>query len=199
MVEIPTSITLRILTQFTDYTQDCFTVSEIARAMGKSHVSLLPHLERLEQLQVLRSSTRGRNREFVIQKTPACRYFLEMAENYKAIQLQQIPVIRKLCEEICPHKGIVLVFGSYANATQTRRSDIDLAVEIFDPFEGFTTFFGKSINIKKLDMENKQDHLMQEILKNHVVINGCSDFVSQVLYGQTELVQEKRYQTGQTK
>ncbi|MGM5488713.1 MAG: nucleotidyltransferase domain-containing protein [Nanobdellota archaeon] len=196
MVEIPTNLTLLILAQFTDYTRKSLTVSEIARLVGKSHVSLLPHLEKLEQLQVLRSSTKGRNRELAIQKTPACRYFLEMAENYKAIQLQQTLVIRKLCEEISPRQGIILVFGSYANGTATKHSDIDLVVE---KYEKFSTFYGKSINTKILDMENRQDHLMQEILRNHVVINGCSDFVSQVLYGQTSVVQEKRYQTDPTK
>ena len=185
MVEIPTKVSLEILKEFTDYTLESVTISSLAKRMGRSHVTLLPHIEKLEHLQVLQVKSKGRNKELRLnQNSIETKYFLEIAENLKLVDaIQEQPIIKKLCEAVIDTKETIVLFGSFAKGTATKESDIDLAVSKEIDLENFSQVYGRDVNTKKVNFHDKDDHLTYEILKNHVVISGCSKFVSEVLYG----------------
>ena len=190
MVEIPTNTTLEILIIFTKYTNERYSISKIARDIKKSHVTLLPHLDELEKNQILVSTLNGRNKEFAINKESIlARKFLEMTENYKAFKLlKEETLLKKIVQEIYVKKinATIILFGSYVKGKHTKESDIDIAYigsESEDRnkiFKDISQIYGKEINVKYISekgLRNRDDHLVAEIIKDHIIVNNVSKFV----------------------
>ena len=158
MVEIPTTNSLEILTVFTDYADERYNISKIARKIKRSHVTLLPHLDELEKNQILKSLLNGRNKEFTINKESILtRNFIEMTENYKVFKLlKKETLLKKIVQEICNKKtnAIIIIFGSYVKGGYNKESDIDIAYigsESEDRnriFKEISQVYGKEINVK---------------------------------------------------
>ena len=193
MVEIPTTNTLEILTVFTNYTDRRYNISKIAKDIKKSHVTLLPHLDELEKSQILKSILNGRNKEFAINKESIlARKFIEMTENYKVFKLlKKETLLKKIVQEICNKKtnAIIIIFGSYVKGGYNKESDIDIAYigsESEDRnriFKEISQVYGKEINVKYISEKgicNREDNLVAEIIKAHLIINNVSKFVGLV-------------------
>ena len=193
MVEIPTTNSLEILTVFTDYADERYNISKIARKIKRSHVTLLPHLDELEKNQILKSLLNGRNKEFTINKESILtRNFIEMTENYKVFKLlKKETLLKKIVQEICNKKtnAIIIIFGSYVKGGYNKESDIDIAYigsESEDRnriFKEISQVYGKEINVKYISEKgicNREDNLVAEIIKDHIIINNVSKFVGLV-------------------
>ena len=77
--------------------------------------------------------------------------------------------------EKCPDKMIVL-FGSYAKLNPKDDSDIDIYIDTTDKTIKMAV---NNINEKisaKIGGFNKEDLLIQEIIKNHIIIRGGETF-----------------------
>ena len=84
---------------------------------------------------------------------------------------------------------MVVVFGSYAKGTQRKDSDVDVLV--LSPFNADLSdvqrFYGIKASIKEFtDEEFKEalmgkDFLIEEVIKNHILLVGSDLFVMMVL------------------
>jgi predicted nucleotidyltransferase len=189
MVEIPTNITLEIVSLFTDLTIESLNISQIAKKVKKRHTSILPHINELEKASVLSTKIKGRNKEVFINKNSInSSYYLLMAETFKVIKsMKKYPIIKKICEETRNCTKTILVFGSYAKGIAQTQSDIDVIViskkskEIDNIMNKISQTYGKEINVKYISKINPKDHLTYEIIKNHLIIRGSDIFISEVL------------------
>jgi predicted nucleotidyltransferase len=177
----------------TDYTISLH-VRAMANSLNVSHMTLLPHLNRLEELRILRSAKVGRNKQYSInQDNILTKYYLTTTEELVTIEyLEKNQFIRKLAEHLnaVDTPNPLILFGSYANNSATEESDIDLfsigtlTKDQLSRIKKFETTFGKKINIKTATTENfntalrKGDILIKEIVRNHIILRNADPFVT---------------------
>lgn len=194
MVEKTTSNKLRILSLFRSSYMAQFHVREIAKLTQKSHVTLLPHLQALEEDHVLTPKIVGKNKLYSLNlQNIAAKQYLLLAEVVESTAyFEEIFVIKKLTSEIFKLNlgGTVILFGSYAKRTFKEDSDIDLFYigKISDSnvqkIKDIGRTYGKTINIKNSTVEHfasglrKKDALIAEILKNHVLLQNGELFIN---------------------
>ena len=185
---------LRILALYrTDYEAN-FHIRAMAKLLGTSHVTILPHLKHLEQIKILQPEKVGRNKQYLLNKTNILtKYYLATTEQLATISyLEKNFIIKKLAEhlnDLDPAAPLIL-FGSYANNSATEESDIDLfcigtlAKDQTNYIKKFEATYGKKINIKSATTENFNtglrtgDILIKEILKNHIILSNPDPFVT---------------------
>ncbi len=197
MIDFITIPALDIIGLFrTDYLAS-FHVREMARLLGTSHVTLLPHLSSLEKAGLLISSERGRNRMYALNfRDISTKYALMMAESAEALRLiERVPLVKRMSEEFSAMRlaaGIAL-FGSYASGTFSERSDIDilavgtLAAKEAKSIKHLGAIYGKRVDLKISSLANfddglrKGDPLIREIVANHALIHQ-QEIITDVLW-----------------
>ena len=171
-----------------------FHIREMAKLIKKNHVTLLPHLKVLEKDKILTSKTIGKNKVFSLNlENINTKNHIIHTENVFSHQfLEETFLIKKLTKELFNLNitGIVVLFGSYAKKTFDDKSDIDIFFigEISDKevqnIKNFGKTYSKIINIKKLTIKNfnssirKKDPLINEIVKNHIILQNSEQFVN---------------------
>jgi predicted nucleotidyltransferase len=184
----------RILSLYrTDYTANLH-MRAMAKLLGTSHMTLLPHLKRLEETKILQTETVGKNKQYTLNKNNLLtKFYLIVTEGFVTIAyLQKTLIIKKLAEHL-NNIGIqnpLILFGSYAKGYATEESDIDLfsigklTENQQTNIKKFEATFGKKINIKAATAENFQaglrtgDILIKEVVANHIVICNPDPFVT---------------------
>ncbi len=184
----------RILSLYrTDYTANLH-MRAMAKLLGTSHMTLLPHLKRLEENKILQTETVGKNKQYTLNKNNLLtKYYLIVTEGFVTIAyLQKTLIIKKLAEHL-NNIGIqnpLILFGSYAKGYATEESDIDLfsigklTENQQTNIKKFEATFGKKINIKASTAENFEaglrtgDILIKEVVANHIVICNPDPFVT---------------------
>jgi predicted nucleotidyltransferase len=166
----------------------------MAKLLGTSHMTLLPHLKRLEENKILQTETVGKNKQYTLNKNNLLtKYYLIVTEGFVTISyLQKTLIIKKLAEHL-NNIGIqnpLILFGSYAKGYATEESDIDLfsigklTENQQTNIKKFEATFGKKINIKAATAENFEaglrtgDILIKEVFANHIVICNPDPFVT---------------------
>ncbi|MBU1198682.1 MAG: nucleotidyltransferase domain-containing protein [Nanoarchaeota archaeon] len=171
-----------------------FHASEIAKTLKLNQKSVSNHLNALEKQHLLKYDIKGRNKlfffhkgnEFVFQK------FILNLETSKTLSFLQSDfktkeIMMKL-EKILNNP--FLVFGSYAKGLQIKESDLDLlTVGSYDEKEvkKIERFYSIEINIHSLKKKDlfyaleKKDRLMNEIVKDHIIICGFDLFINAFL------------------
>jgi len=169
-----------------------------ARAIGKllktSHMTLQPHLKRLEELKVLNSTIVGRNKQYTLNKeNNLTKYYLTTTEQLATLKfLEENFLIRKFAEHLNSIDVInpLILFGSYAKGYATEESDIDLLCIGKIPenqlahIKKFEATYGKQINVKTVSTENFEDGLrtgdilIKEVIKDHIVLRNPDPFVT---------------------
>ena len=152
---------------------------ELAKELKTSLTRVQAILNNLRQINVLDYKTEGRNHVYFIKKNIVAKTYILNAENYKLAKLLRKytflePLVKDIAEK-CPNKMIVL-FGSYAKFIPKDDSDIDVYVDTTDKKIKETV---NNINEKisaKIGEFNKEDQLIQEIIKNHIIIQGGETF-----------------------
>ena len=175
-----------------------YATSLHVRAIGKllniSHMTLLPHLKRLEELKILYSERTGKNKQYRLNKENILtKHYLTITEELVTIDyLEKTFLIKKLAEHLnsIDTANPLILFGSYAKDYATEVSDIDLfcigelAENQKNNIKNFETTYGKKINIKTATIENFNtslrtgDLLIKEIIKNHIILRNSDPFVT---------------------
>ncbi|MCW4044501.1 MAG: nucleotidyltransferase domain-containing protein [Candidatus Bathyarchaeota archaeon] len=201
-MEEKTANSFRILALYrTDY-----AASLHARAMAKllntSHMTLLPHLKKLEQHKILQSKKEGRNKQYTLNKdNTLTKHHLIITEELTTITyLQKNFLIKKLNQHLTntDTTNPLILFGSYAKGYATEESDIDLFIigkttpNQLSQIKKFETTFGKKINIKTATADNFNaglrtgDILIKEIVRNHIILQNADPFVTTLWRFHTE-------------
>jgi len=171
----------------TDYTKSLH-VRAIAKLLNTSHVTLLPHLKKLEKNKILLSRKVGKNKEYLLNHNNILtKDYLALSEKLEAIKyLQKNFLIKKVYQHLINVnvQGAVVLFGSYAKNYATETSDIDLFClgklsqnQIME-IKKIGKIYGKEISIKTSTIKNFNeglitgDTLIKEIIKNHVILQN---------------------------
>lgn len=169
-----------------------------ARAIGKllntSHMTLLPHLKRLEELKILNSITVGRNKQYTLNKQNSLtKYYLTTTEQLVTLKfLEESFLMRKFAEHLNSIDIVnpLILFGSYAKGYANEESDIDVFCigEIPESqlahIKTFENIYGKQTNIKTVSTENFNDGLhtgdilIKEVIKDHIILCNPDPFVT---------------------
>lgn len=152
---------------------------ELAKELKTSLTRIQSILNELRQNNVLDYKSEGRNHIYFIKKSIVAKTYILNAENYKLAKiLKRYPFLEPLFKDImerCPNKMIIL-FGSYAKFIPKKDSDIDIYVETTDKkIKEKICNINNLLSVKIGDF-NKDDLLIKEIIKNHIIVQGSESF-----------------------
>lgn len=173
-----------------------FHIRQMGGLIGRSHVSLLPHLKELEKDKILISKEVGKNKVFHLNlENNQVREFLSLAEKSKSIELLNKELfLKKLHEEflILDLNGSLILFGSYASKTHTNQSDIDLFYlgDITETgskkIKDLGKIYKKEIHLNAMTISQfreqlvKRNILIKEIINNHIILCNHDVFINEV-------------------
>ena len=182
--------TLKILGLFLgDYSRSLH-VREIARDVDVDVKAVGLQLRRLENINVLSSIIKGRNKEYRLKlDNLVAKYYMILAETFASIRyLEKNFLIKRLMSETGDKlEGTTMLFGSFAKGEMTEESDIDLFIissrkPDADVIRETGSLIDREVNIKSTDMKQflnglmDNDPLMMEVVSNHIVLKGIDDF-----------------------
>ncbi|MDD4256047.1 MAG: nucleotidyltransferase domain-containing protein [Methanofollis sp.] len=152
---------------------------KLAKDLGVSHTTVLRKLKDLLDGNVVDFRIEGKNRVYFLKKTVEARLHAYVAEWYALGDLvEEAPHLRSVIRAIQEREEIPLavIFGSYAKGTADRKSDVDLYIETDDRMvkqDLERAHLRLSVKIGSWAPENL---LIQEIVKNHVILKGVERF-----------------------
>lgn len=157
----------------------------LARDLDISHTTVLRKLKGLLDGNVVDFRIEGKNRVYFLKKTIEAQVHAYVAEWYVLGGLiEEAPHLRSIIRAIQEREDIPLavLFGSYAKGTADQKSDIDLYIETDDrevKRELERTHSRLSVKIGSWDPENL---LIQEIVKNHVILKGVERYYEKTAF-----------------
>ena len=169
-------------------------VREIARLLKANHRTVSLALQRLEKNRVMDSGMVGKSKQYYLKlDASVTKEFIKSAESYKSISILSTNfLIKKLMNELLLtlRTTPVILFGSYAKGTETKESDIDIVIikdnnepHITKVLRDFAQRHYKTVQIQNLSKEQfesgvrRKDHLVIEIVKNHIMLNNNEYFI----------------------
>jgi len=165
----------------------------MAKYLGISHVTLIPHLKRLESDRILKSQKTGKNKEYFLNfKNTIVEKYMSIAETLETVKfLNKHFLVKKIYEEISsPDGGSLILFGSWAKSYATEESDIDIFILGEMPDDKSKQIikvgeiYGKKINVKTSSIKNFDDELkngiplIKEIVEGHIILENPDLFVN---------------------
>lgn len=151
----------------------------IAKKLNTNHMTITRTLNSLLKENVVDFVKQGKNKSFFLKNTIEAKSYIFMSEQYVLIKtLKKYPNLRKIIEKIQKDKRIKLaiIFGSFAKGIAKKGSDVDIYLETNDIKlkKEYSLLDSKlSIKIGKL---NKDNLLVKEIEKNHVIIKWVESY-----------------------
>ncbi len=152
---------------------------ELAKSLETSLTRIQSILNELSRRNILDYKVEGKNHVYFIKKNLIAKAFILNAENYKLAKLLcKYPFLEPLFKETAQkYSGqMIILFGSYAKFIPKEESDIDLYLESADKkAKEMISRISERISVK-IGEFSKEDLLIQEIIKNHVIIRGGEIF-----------------------
>jgi len=167
-----------------DYTKE-FYLREISKSTKIPLKTTQDVVSRLEKDNVIRSSTRGRNKYFRLNRNniQTKLYMLQSEIHRTSVFLGRYPLFKTFLKDIKSDDPLV-VFGSFANLTAGKESDLDILVISKKgsklpfhllPYKPHQISMSTNTFIKAL---GKQETLVKEISEKHVILNNHSFYVN---------------------
>lgn len=154
-------------------------IRNLAKSLKTNHMTVLRRIKELFDLNVVDYKEEGKNKVYFLKNTIEAKTSINIAESYKLIKIiSKYPNLRRIIEKIQENKQLHLavLFGSYAKEIPKKESDIDIYIE--------TTSQDLKKELEKIDSKlsikigkyNKDNPLIKEIKKNHVIIKGVERY-----------------------
>ncbi len=154
----------------------------LAKILGINHMSVRRKLSDLFNENVVDYKKEGKNKNYFLKKTIEAKTYIFMSEEYKLLKtLKRYPGLRRIIENIQKNNKIKLaiLFGSYAKGNAKKESDVDIFVDsVSRDLKKELELFDRRISIK-IGRYEKQNILIKEIKKNHVIIKGVQKYYEQ--------------------
>lgn len=154
-------------------------IRSLAKTLKTNQMMISRKVKELSDNNVVDYRQEGRNKVYFVKKTLEAQEETFISEHY-ALQksLKKYPILRNIIQSIKTNKKIKLaiLFGSYAKGLAHKRSDIDIYIETKSKELKKEI---KQLNSKlsvKIGRYNKQNLLMREIEKNHIIIKGVEAY-----------------------
>lgn len=152
---------------------------EIARKLNINPMTISRKIEELVQENIVDFDCQGKNKVYFLKNNPESRAYVFIYENYFFLKtLKKYPNLRRIFEKIQKNKRVKLaiLFGSYAKGIVKKGSDIDIFMETNDhKIKKDLEKINSEISVK-IGKYNKEDYLIREITKNHVIIKGVENY-----------------------
>ena len=161
----------------------------IARETDIDVKAIQMQLKRLENINVLSSTLKGRNKEYSLNlNNSITNYYIMLAETFSSINyLERNFLIKKIISEVKDRiEGVIILFGSFVKGEATKESDIDMFVLTEkinkDAFTEVSNLIGREINVKSTNKKEflrgleDSDPLIMEVILNHIILKGIDDF-----------------------
>ena len=150
-------------------------IRALARYVNQPHANISRAMKSLLKENVVDFKVEGKNKLFRLKKGIESLNYAYIAEHYKLIKLlEKYPLLSIIVESILSktNERLVIIFGSYAKFIAKKESDIDVFVEtmkrsVKKELENINSKL--SVKIGKFDKNNL---LIKEIVKNHVIVKG---------------------------
>jgi len=142
-------------------------------------------LAKLEEIKVLKSKIEGKNKYFSLNlENIRTKSYLQLAEIYQTdLFIEKYPQFKIFLKEL-ETTATIIVFGSFANFTADKYSDLDLLVisnkELKLPFH-LLPFSHHQIKMTErtfLKAVEQQENLIKEIENNHIILNNHSFYIN---------------------
>ena len=175
---------LKILKEFsTDYSRRIYG-RNVAQKLKVNQKTVSNILNELEGENILKFTQEGKNKYYYLNEFyPYIKEIIQLIEIQRKISfLERYKKLKELFLKLEERiQGILIIFGSYASFNATEKSDLDVFVmgKIKD-IEDLEEFYNVKINIVNSNKNkfNKKEHIIKEIIKNHIVLKGVEDFVN---------------------
>lgn len=156
---------------------------EIARILKESHSTILRRINELIKENILDYKKEGKNKVFFIKDNLKAENYVYSAEIHKLNKiLKKHPDLSVIFEDIKKNfsKGMIILFGSYAKGNSKEDSDIDIYLETNDnKLKNKLKELNSKLSVKIGKFDTKS-LLINEIIKNHIIIRGLEDFYERV-------------------
>ncbi|MEK6812378.1 MAG: nucleotidyltransferase domain-containing protein [Nanoarchaeota archaeon] len=154
-------------------------VRGIAKKLEVNHMIISRKMQELFNENVVNFKQEGKNKVFFIKGTEEARNYVFITEQYKLLKvLSKYPLLRNIIEKIQKDKRIKLaiLFGSYAKGLADEKSDVDIFIESNNRgIKKELSLLDSELSIK-IGKYDKNNNLIKEIEKNHVIIKGVSEY-----------------------
>jgi predicted nucleotidyltransferase len=160
-------------------------VRGIAKALNTNHMNISRKIKELYKENIVDYREEGKNKKYFLKKTSEAKIYVSIAENYKLLRvLEKYPSLRTIIEKIQNNNKVkmAILFGSYAKGLAKQDSDIDIYIDTEDKklkHELEPIDSKLSIKIGRFDKDNL---LIKEIIKNHVVLKGVEEYYGEVKF-----------------
>ena len=152
---------------------------KIAKNLGTNHMMINRKLAELSKENIVDFEQKGKNKVYFLKRSLEAEMAKILMEEYFLIKiLEKYPKLRKVVEKIRKEKRIKLaiLFGSYAKKNADKNSDIDIFIESKDAsIKKDLMKFDSRINVK-LGKYDKNNNLIKEIDKNHIILKGFEEY-----------------------
>jgi len=171
-----------------------FTMHELSKTLKIPYASFYRSIQEMNGLLIIKNVGKSKTLKLNLESQTIHSYLAISSEQEKEEFIKNKPLI-KIIEKDLDTKDIVLLFGSYAKRTETRKSDIDIIVinkkgDKTISFSKHETLFDKEINpmfFKErefiLMLRDKEENVGKQALKNHIILNNPKRFWEVVLDG----------------
>ncbi len=161
-------------------------VREIERLSKIDIKTLHKELKYLVDKNILDFKDVGKIKVYSLKNTFEAKIFLELVENYKTLEFIQTNKQLKLKLYELDNLVDFIVFGSYANYTNTKVSDLDIVIfskedkKIMDKFKEFgIKIHPHFIEFQEFVKLSRENYLLAlEIIKNHISFGKTKKIVN---------------------
>jgi predicted nucleotidyltransferase/DNA-binding HxlR family transcriptional regulator len=174
---------LRILEEFSrDYHARIYGRA-ISKKLRMNQKTISNILKELEKEHILKFTQEGKNKYYYLNEFyPYIKEVIQMIETQRKIDfLERYKTLKgfflKLEEQ---SSGMLIIFGSYANFSANKKSDLDIfVIGKVGNIENLEEIYNIKINIIKSNKKrfNKNEHIIREIIKSHIILKGVEDFI----------------------
>jgi len=150
-------------------------VRALAEIVRQPHANISRLMKKLLEKNIVDFRFEGKNKIFRLKKGIETLNYVYMAEHFKLLKLlKKNPPLSIIIESILSksNEKLIIIFGSFAKFIAKKDSDIDIFVETKSrktktELEKINSRL--SVKIGRFDKDNL---LIKEIMKNHVIVKG---------------------------
>jgi predicted nucleotidyltransferase len=157
----------------------------MAKMLASNHVTVLRKLRDLTRDNIVDFRMEGKNKVYSLKKSIEGRNAAMTAELYQQnLAISRYPVLRGIFRFIQQQGDIHLavLFGSYAQGSANKDSDIDIYIETMDSDIKKRLEQRHSSLSVKIGMFDPKSLLIREIMKNNVIIKGMEAYFDKTAF-----------------
>ena len=164
-----------------------YTMHNLSKLLHLPYSSFYRTVLRMKDLLLIESIGNSKVLRLNRNNSVTKAHLIVSSDEEKKDFLKKQPIIKKIVNDL-DIKDIVVLFGSYAKAKQTEKSDIDFLIinrngkKSFS-FSKYEILYNKKINpifitnveFKKM-LKSKEENIGKQVLKNHIILNNPEEF-----------------------